>query len=114
MLQIMGLPVKETTTNVFFLMLDAKGEKIERRVYSIWDLLADIGGFKDGLIMVFGGIFVMFDSKWFFIDLNKSLFRVEKQGSTRTRRFRGGDNKAPSPGIDGERIINSKLLSHTL
>ena len=84
----MGIPVIETTTNVFFLILDAKGEKIERRVYSIWDLLADIGGFKDGLVMVLGGIFVMSDSKWFFIDLNKSLFRVKKQGSTRSRQLR--------------------------
>ena len=85
----MGIPVSETTTNVISILLDAKGEKIERKVYSIWDLLADIGGFKDGLIMVFGGFFIMFNEKWFNIDLNKSLLRVKKQGLNRDRKLRG-------------------------
>ena len=84
----MGLPISNTTTNVFSLLLDAKGEKFERRVYSIWDLLADVGGFKDGLVMMLAGLFIMSNSKWFLIDFNKSLFRVEDQGTASRRKLR--------------------------
>ena len=91
----MGVPVSNTSTNLLTLLLDTKGEKFERRVYSIWDLLADIGGFKDGLVMVLGGFFTLSNSKWFFIDFNKSLFKVKDQGKARRRKLKRDRRKMP-------------------
>ena len=65
LLRALGLPIYDTTTNLFFFNLDQKGEKIERQVYSIWDLLADCGGFRDGIMIVVGSICIAFDSEMF-------------------------------------------------
>ena len=79
-------------------------------MYSIWDLLADIGGFKDGLIMVFGGFFVVFDSNWFSIELNKVVFRVPQANKrNRDRKF---EREVRHESIrDGERMIVPNTLA---
>ena len=107
------MPVTNGTTNLFFLLLDQKGESIERKVYSIWDLLADIGGFKDGLIMVFGGVFVTLDSNWFSIDLNKVVFRVAQTNKKRrNRKLESGIRQVQIR--DGEQIIVPSTLANAV
>ena len=75
-LSAFGIPAYNTTTNLFFLNLGQKGEYIERQVYSIWDLLGDCGGFRDGILIVLGSLFTPLNSQMFSRDLHKSLFRV--------------------------------------
>ena len=55
----------------------------------------------------------MFDSRWFLIDLNMSLFRVEKSG-IRNRRHRQGQERSVKALVDGERMIDSNFLSDML
>ena len=71
--------------------------------------MADIGGFKDGILMIFGSLFTAYNSQCFTLDLNKSLFKVQKSG-TKTNRSREQDNSE----FDGERMINTSDLKTTL
>ena len=107
--QSVGVPITDKTTNLFYLTLDQKGEAIEQKVYSIWDLLADIGGFKDGLIMVFGGLFAVFDSKWFSIDLGKAVFRVPLR-NVRSQSRKSERSLRHEDIINGDRIIVPNTL----
>ena len=58
------------------LVLDRKGEVIQRYVYEFFDMLADIGGFNDGLGMILGFALFTFNSNRFTMSLNAELFRV--------------------------------------
>ena len=75
--QSYSFPVTEYTTNAFMFALHSKGDKIERHVYSIFDLTGDIGGFKDGIVMLYGWLLFAYNRKWFTIALNRQLFRVK-------------------------------------
>ena len=98
-----------STTNLIAFTLDARGEVIERRVYAIWDFLADMGGFKDGLYMILGWFFFPFDSRWFFIDFNKSIFKVENREGRKKRKNSGHRKRNIS--IDGQRMIDTSSLT---
>ena len=47
--------------------LDPKGEVIERSVYEFFRMLADIGGFNDGLRMCLGYFMLLYNSRWYNI-----------------------------------------------
>ena len=63
--------------------------------------------------MIVGGFLAMLDSKSFLIDLNMSLFRVEKS-VIRKRRSRQDQERSVKALEDGERMIDSNFLSDML
>ena len=63
--------------------------------------MADIGGFKDGVLMALGGVLAAFDSRFFALDLNRSLFKVRPSDARQSRRTRRG-----SADFDGARMVS--------
>ena len=59
-----------------FVALEPRGELIEREVYEFFEMLGDIGGFNDGLQLVLGYIMLLYNSRWYKIKLNLSVFRT--------------------------------------
>ena len=59
-------------------ILDPKSELVQRSVYEFFQMLADIGGFNDGLQILLSYIMLAYNSRWFFIRLSVSLFRIGK------------------------------------
>ena len=60
------------------IILDPKSELVQRSVYEFFQMLADIGGFNDGLQILLSFIMLAYNSRWFFIRLSVSLFRIGK------------------------------------
>jgi hypothetical protein len=61
--------------------LNNKGFAQERRVYSILDMIGDIGGFNDALILMFKVIVSTFTGSMFYMDLIPSLFTVRHESA---------------------------------
>ena len=58
------------------MVLNQKGDVIEREVYGLFTMLSDCGGFNDGLNLLVCFVLLSYNSSWFSVDLNASLFRV--------------------------------------
>ena len=69
--------LKEPIHSCFF-VLDSRGEQVEREVYEFFEMLGDVGGFNDGLQMVLGYMMLIYNSRWYFIKLNLSVFRTAR------------------------------------
>ena len=62
-------------------VLDPKSEVVERKVYEFFQMLADIGGFTDGLELCVGYLILLYNSRSYFITLSNSLLRVSNSYS---------------------------------
>jgi hypothetical protein len=61
--------------------LASKGFTQERRVYSLLDMIGDIGGFNDALVLIFKLIVTTFTGSMFYMDLIPSLFTVRHESA---------------------------------
>ena len=48
----MPYPDKRADAEILEIKLDDKIKSLSRVRYNIWDLLADVGGFNDGLVLI--------------------------------------------------------------
>ena len=57
-------------------VLDPKSEVVERKVYEFFQMLADIGGFTDGLELCLSFLIFAYNARMYFIRLSRSLLRL--------------------------------------
>ena len=57
-------------------VLDHKSEVVERKVYEFFQMLADIGGFADGLELCLSFLIFAYNARMYFIRLSRSLIRL--------------------------------------
>ena len=82
-------------------ILDPKGELVQRNVYEFFQLLGDIGGFYDGIRILIGYFIIIYNTRWYFIKLSSSLFRVGKYTTQQI-----------SEHTQGSRLINANFLQN--
>jgi hypothetical protein len=57
------------------------GSSQERRVYSLLDMIGDIGGFNDALVLIFNVIVTTFAGSMFYMDLIPNLFNIHHESA---------------------------------
>ena len=64
-------------------MLDVDYMELKRVRYNFWDVLGDVGGFHDGLVLLIRAFIGSFAAHGFFIDLIKNLRHEPSQSQRR-------------------------------
>jgi len=66
------------------IVLEGKEKIYKRKVYSFLDMLGNIGGLFDGLLILMGFIFNFYNAIMFELSLGKSLFKFHKTPAKKT------------------------------
>ena len=75
--------------NLFSFQLSGRNRYQQRTRYGFWQALGDIGGFYDGLGLIFGSIISNFAATKFLMDLFKSLHVNDQPESKKEKKKRG-------------------------
>ena len=93
---------------MYALRLAKRGDVIDRKFYSVYKMIRDIGGFRGALILIHEWLIIAYNSKWFSIDLKASLFKVDKRSRTKRKKTQSRTHGTQS--LDGRRFIDAEGL----